>query len=95
VIFLDDILLRAIGISVPPFDMIWLMETIDEYARGVFGEETKKQITRILKENRLLYELKEITQEEYENKNNELNRKLKEVEKVDSMNAKHKISLLR
>lgn len=94
-IFLDDILLRAIGISVPPFDMIWLMETIDEYARGVFGEETKKQITRILKENRLLYELKEITQEEYENKNNELNRKLKEVEKVDSMNAKHKISLLR
>lgn len=94
-ILLDDILLRAIGMSVPPFDMIWLMETIDGYARGVFGEETKKEITRVLKENRLLLELGEVTQEEYENRNTELNQKLKDIEKLDHINEKHKISFLR
>jgi hypothetical protein len=75
--------------------MIWLMETIDGYARGVFGEETKKEITRVLKENRLLLELGEVTQEEYENRNTELNQKLKDIEKLDHINEKHKISFLR
>jgi len=29
--FIDDLFLRMFGLSIPPFDMIWLMETIIDY----------------------------------------------------------------
>ena len=94
VFFVDDIFLRMLGLSIPPFDMIWVMETLEEYARGLLEEETQKEISNSLKENRLLFELGEITREEYEQKNKELNQKLKKIEKVDRLNLKQRINLL-
>lgn len=95
VFFIDDIFLRLLGISIPPFDMIWLMETLEDYARELLEEETRKEISNRLKENRLLFEMGEITREEYEQRNKELSQKLKKIEKVDRLNLKQRINLLR
>ncbi len=46
--------------------MVWMMDTICNYGEGVQEEENVEKITATLKENRLLYELGEITKEEYE-----------------------------
>jgi len=70
--FIDDIFLEMLGLSVPPFDMIWLMETIMDYGDEGRVKENQKRINNELRENRLLFELGEITKEEYENQNNEL-----------------------
>ena len=94
VFLIDDILFRALGFSIPPFDMIWLMETIEDYARGILRDDIQKWVIDSLKENRLLYELGEITREEYENKNLDLNQRLKEIEKVNRVNIEHRVNLL-
>ena len=94
IFFVDDIFLRMLGISIPPFDMIWLMETLEDYARELLEEETQKEISNSLKENRLLFELGEITREEYEQRNKELNKKIKKIEKVSRMNLKQRINIL-
>ena len=70
---IDDILLRTLGISVPPFDTLWLLETITNYVEDARHEEIQRRINDRIKENRLLYELGEITKEEYKNENRELN----------------------
>ena len=74
---IDDILLRALGVSLPPFDMLWLLETITDYVEDARHEEIQRKINDKIKENRLLFELGEMTKEEYENKNRELNQQLK------------------
>ena len=74
---IDDILLRAFGISIPPFDTLWLLETITNYVEDARHEEIQRRINDRIKENRLLYELGEITKEEYKNKNRELNQQKK------------------
>jgi len=94
VFFVDDIFLRMLGISIPPFDMIWVMETLEDYARGLLEEEAQKEVSNSIKENRLLFELGEITREEYEQKNKELNQKLKKIEKVNRLNLRQKINIL-
>ena len=94
VFFVDDIFLRMLGISIPPFDMIWLMETIRDYAEDVWGEETQQKINNKIKENRLLYELGEITKEEYERRNGELNRQRKMNNRINRMNLNQRISIL-
>lgn len=71
-VLIDDILLRILGISLPPFDMLWLLETITDYVDDARHEEIQRKISDKMKENRLLYELGEITREKYENKNREL-----------------------
>ena len=63
-IIIDDLLLRAIGISIPPFDMIWLLETIRDFA-----EKERFNVAELsdkLKENRMLFELGEIDKKTYE-----------------------------
>ena len=55
---------------------------------------SQKDISNSLKENRLLFELGEITREEYEQKNKELNQKLKKIEKVNRLNLKQRINIL-
>jgi hypothetical protein len=87
VFFIDDILLRSIGISIPPFDMIWLMETISSNAEESYQKEVKKWVFDNLKENSLLYELGEMTREEYVRKNNELNLKLRDIEELNNLNS--------
>ena len=74
---IDDILLRTLGISIPPFDILWLLETITNYVEDARHEEIQRKINDKIKENRLLFELGEMTKEEYENKNRELNQQLK------------------
>lgn len=74
---IDDILLRTIGISLPPFDMLWLLETITDYVDDARHEEIRRKINDKMKENRLLYELGEIGKEKYENKNRELSQQLR------------------
>jgi hypothetical protein len=74
---IDDIFLRTLGISLPPFDTLWLLETITNYVEDARYQEIQRRINDKIKENRLLYELGEITKEEYENKNDELNQQQK------------------
>lgn len=92
--FIDDIFLRMLGISVPPFDMIWLMETLTDYVEGVREEENKQKINNKIKENRLLYELGEITKEEYERRNGELNHQRKMNNQINRTNLNQRINIL-
>ena len=90
----DDLFLRMFGISIPPFDMLWLMETITDYVEEARQEENQQKITDKIKENRLLYELGEITKAEYEKKSEELNRKLRMNTRIKRMNLNQRINIL-
>ena len=90
---IDDILLRTLGISIPPFDILWLLETITDYVEDARHEEIQRRINDKMKENRLLYELGEITKEEYENKNGELNQQLRISNLKNRKDLKKKIIL--
>jgi len=92
--FIDDLFLRMLGFSMLPFDMIWLMETIRDYAENARQEENQQKINNKIKENRLLYELGEITKEEYEKRNGELNHQLKMNNRINKMNLNQRINLL-
>lgn len=92
--FIDDIFLRMLGISIPPFDMIWLLETILDYVEDIREKETHEKIANKIKENRLLYELGEITKEEYEKRNEELNNKLQMNSRINRINLNQRLNLL-
>jgi len=91
---IDDIFLRMLGISIPPFDLIWLLETIVDYTEDVRDKETHENISNNIKENRLLYELGEITREEYERRNGELNHQLKMNDLRNKTNLDQRINIL-
>jgi len=90
--FIDDILLRTIGISLPGLDMIWTLEQIQKFAlKGYYNpEKIKDQI----KETRLLYEFGELDRQEYERKNSELLHKLDMAKKVLEMDIGSKMDIL-
>lgn len=89
---LDDLLLRALGISMPGLDLIWTVEQIQRFChREMYNPE---KIKNQLKENRLLYEFGERTREEYERTNSELMRKLKLAEKAEGMNLGMRMDIL-
>jgi len=92
--FVDDVFLRMLGISIPPFDMIWLMETILDYVEEIIEEETEQKINNKIKENRLLYELGEMTREEYERRNGELNHQRKINNRINTMGLNQRINIL-
>jgi len=92
--FIDDIFLRMIGISIPPFDMIWLIEILRDYVEKIRKEETQQEINNRIKENRLLYELGEITREEYERKNRELNHQRQMNKRINRLNLNQRINIL-
>jgi len=92
--FIDDIFLRMLGISIPPFDMIWLMETILDYGEDIREKESHEKITSKIKENRLLYELGEITKEEYEKRNGELNNKVQMNNRINRTNLNQRLNIL-
>ena len=92
--FIEDIFLRMLGISIPPFDMIWLMETILDYLEDVREKESSEKINNKIKENRLLYELGEITKEEYEKRNGELNHKLQMNSRINRTNLNQRLNIL-
>ncbi len=90
---IDDLFLRMLGISIPPFDMLWLMEQIRDYAYTEMYDAEK--INSQLKENRLLYEFDEITKGEYEKRNEKLNHKLKMANHVNHANMRDRVNALR
>jgi uncharacterized membrane protein len=92
--FIDDIFLRMIGLSIPPFDMIWLMETITDYADEARVKETQQKINNEIRENRLLYELGEITKEEYDRRNSELNHRRLMNKRINRVRLSQRINLL-
>lgn len=92
--FIDDIFLRMLGFSMLPFDMMWLMETIRDHVENARQKEIQQKINNKIKENRLLYELGEITKEEYEKRNGELNHQLKMNNRINRMNLNQRTNLL-
>jgi hypothetical protein len=88
----DDVFLRMLGVSIPPFDMIWLTEQIRDHAyREMYNPE---KINDQLKEIRLLYELGELKKEEYEKRSQELSHKLKLANRVNNMSLSKRIDIL-
>lgn len=65
-ILIDDLILRAFGISLKPFDLIWIMELMKDYA--LKEKYNLKKINNQIKENNLLFEIEEISKEEYDEK---------------------------
>lgn len=63
---IDDVLLRTLGLSIKPFDTIWLMELMRNYA--LKEKYNIKNINNQIKENRLLFEMGEISEKEYKEK---------------------------
>ena len=94
VFFVDDLFLRFLGLSLPPFDMIWVIETIADYAEDSRFKEIKEKITGLLRETRLLYELGETTKAEYEKRNAEITYKLKMNNRINRINTSHSTNLL-
>lgn len=74
--------------------MMWLMETIRDYVDDVWQKENQQKLSNKIKENRLLYELGEITKEEYERRNTELNRKLRMSKGINRTDLNKRINLL-
>ena len=90
--FIDDLLLRSIGISLPGLDMIWTLEQIQMFAlKGYYNPE---KIKNQIKETRMLYEFGELDRQEYEQKNSELLHKLDIAQKVLEMKASSKMDIL-
>jgi len=92
--FVDDLLLRMFGFSIPPFDMIWIMETITDYVNDGRTKENQKRINNELRENRLLYELGELTREEYEKRNTELNHQRLMNQRISRVRLNQRINIL-
>ncbi|MCX6680840.1 MAG: gas vesicle protein GvpG [Methanothrix sp.] len=88
----DDLLLRTLGLSLPGFDMIWMLEQVQKFAyKELYNPET---IKNQIKETRLLYEFGEMAREEYERKNSELMDKLRLALKAEEMNLSSRTEIL-
>ena len=92
--FVDDLFLRMFGFSVPPFDMIWIMETIADYVNDGRAKENQQRINNELRENRLLYELGELTREEYEKRNTELDHQRLMNQRISRVRLNQRINIL-
>jgi len=94
VFFIDDMFLRALGLSLPPFDMVWVMERLHDYASQTMAQENLQKINDSIKEKRLLYELGEMTREEYEAAAEKLNNQRKIVNQENRTNLRYRINIL-
>jgi len=79
-ILIDDLILRAFGISLKPFDLIWIMELMNDYA--LKEKYNLKKINNQIKENSLLFEIGEISEEEYNEKNELLMKNLEKAKQI-------------
>jgi len=89
---LDDMLLRAAGISIPGLDLIDTFERINDLALKELYDLDK--INGQIKENRLLFEMGERTKEEYEKTNRELLGKRETAEKIREMDINKRFDIL-
>ncbi len=90
--FVDDLLFRALGVSLPGLDLIWTMEQVQKFAnREMYNPE---KIKNQIKENRMFYEFGELTRAEYEQTNSELMQKLRIAELAEDMNLGTRTDIL-
>jgi hypothetical protein len=90
--FLDDILLKMLGISIPGLDLISNIEIIRDFAyRELYNLD---KIKNKIKENQMLYEFDELSMEEYEEKRTELMKQLKFAERVLETNLNVRTDIL-
>lgn len=88
----DDVILRSLGVSIPPFDLIWIFEQIRGFAyKEMYDPE---RIKDRIKENRMLYEFGEISKKEYKRIHADLSHKLKIALKVREMRPEVRIDIL-
>jgi len=93
-LLIDDLLLRSLGISLGPLDIFYLLEIVADYAKGLHAENQLKILRNRLKENRLNYELGEITDSEYRKVNDEMSKKIRAFERVSNVNLQERMSIL-
>jgi len=74
---IDDILLRAAGVSIPGYDLIWTLERIDEFACRTMGDQIRDRI----KENAMLFELGERSLKEFNARNRTLVCQMRAIER--------------
>lgn len=77
---IDDLLVQIVGISLKPFDMIWMMELLRNYAMK--EKYNLKEINSLIKENRLLFEIGERSKGEYQENNELLLERRQEAEEI-------------
>lgn len=78
--FIDDLFLRFFGVSLKPVDMVWILELINDYA--LKERYDLKEIKNQLKENRLLFEIGEVKENEYKEKNELLMERLEKASEI-------------
>ena len=78
-IIIDD-LLKSLKVLVRPFDVIWVMQLLRDYA--LKEKYNIKQINNQIKENRLLFEIGEITEKDYKEKHKLLLEELETAKEV-------------
>lgn len=84
---------RVLGGSFPPFDLLWMCETLEDYVERVTEESSEEDLRNKIKENRLLYELGEITKEEYEKMNGKLNHQRRMNNRLNGTRIKQRTDL--
>lgn len=89
---IDDLALRALGITLPSLDLFWTIEQIYKFAYKEMYNPDK--IKSQIKENRLLYEFGEVSRDDYERTNSELMHKLKLAELALEMDLGQRTDLL-
>jgi hypothetical protein len=89
---LDDLLLRALGISVPGLDFVSTLELLENLAyKELYNPEN---IKNQIKENQMLYEFGEISKYEFENTKSRLMEQLKFIERFEEMNLSVRADIL-
>lgn len=78
-LIIDD-LLKSLKVLVKPFDVIWIMQLLRDYA--LKEKYNIKQINNQIKENRLLFEIGEITEKDYKEKHKLLLEELETAKEV-------------
>jgi len=79
-ILVDDLILRVFGLSLKPFDLIWIMELMKDYA--LKEKYNLKRINNQIKENSLLFEIGEISEEEYDEEKELLKERLETAKQI-------------
>jgi hypothetical protein len=92
--FIDDLLLRSLGIIFMPFDLIWLFETIRDYTVKTYSEERKRALTDELKEVYLIYELGEMNYDEFNKRKIRLLSQLNKFEMISRLDLENRVNLL-
>ncbi|MBU2637366.1 MAG: hypothetical protein KJ955_00145 [Nanoarchaeota archaeon] len=79
-LIVDDLLLGAVKETLKPFDIVWLLGLIRDYA--LKEKYNLEKINNEIKENRLLFEIGDVSEEEYKEKHGALLEKRETTKKI-------------